>query len=220
MSGEGDLIESHGGQIMEQGGETVDRISVRGCPGGSLGLGLGGGLGLLHRRFTHHRSLILEQQRSQTPAQVPFQVPGQQAQQDMPTHVLFAVDKHRPHLEPSCLHRSKGPLDLREALVGCHRLVGIDGLGIQIGADDVDAVEAGLGLDLPVVAGPLQPLMGNGEVEVFFDPVAMGLAGEGLESAVSVLGPGLVLAGGCGDPCQLGFGGPQQILPLAGPLLA
>ena len=70
------------------------------------------------------------------------------------------------------------------------------------------------------VVGPLQPLMGNGEVEVFFDPVAMGLGDEGLESAVSVLGPGLVLAGGCGDPCQPGFGGPQQILPLAGALLA
>ena len=43
------------------------------------------------------------------------------------------------------------------------------------------------------VAGPLQPLMGNGEVEVFFDPVAVGLAGEALESAISVSAPGLCL---------------------------
>ena len=48
MSREGDLIESHGGQVLQQGGDTVEGIPVRSFPGGSLGLGLRGWFGLLH----------------------------------------------------------------------------------------------------------------------------------------------------------------------------
>ena len=48
----------------------------------------------------------------------------------------------------------------------------------------------------------------------------VGLSAEGLQGPVSVLWPGPVLAGGRGDLCEGGFGGPQQILALAGALLA
>ena len=155
-----------------------------------------------------------------TPAQVPFQVPGQQAEEHMPEHVLFGVDEDRAHVEPGRLHRTKGPFDLREALVGRHCRVGVDGCGVEIGPDDVDAVQACLGLDLLPVAGPLQIVIGDGEVEVFLHLIPVGLSAEGLQGPVSVLWPGPVLAGGRGDLCEGGFGGPQQILALAGALLA
>ena len=70
----------------------------------------------------------------------------------MPAHVLFAVDKHGPAVEPGGLEGTEGPLDLGEPLVGGHRLVSVDGPRIQTGADDVEAVEAGLGLDLALEA--------------------------------------------------------------------
>ena len=92
MSGERDLIEGHGGQIIEQRRDTVHRIAVGGSLGGGLRLGWLRRFGLLHRRVPHRRGLILEQQGCQTPAQVPFQVPGQQAEEHMPEHVLFGVD--------------------------------------------------------------------------------------------------------------------------------
>ena len=46
---EGDLIESQGGQILQQGGETEDRTPTRSFAGASLGIGLEGRFGLLHR---------------------------------------------------------------------------------------------------------------------------------------------------------------------------
>ena len=39
MPREGDLIESRGEQILQQGGETADRARFRSFAGGSLGLG-------------------------------------------------------------------------------------------------------------------------------------------------------------------------------------
>lgn len=69
---------------------------------------------MLHGGFPSCGSLILEQQGSQTPTQVPFQLPGQQAEKDMPSHVLFAVDKHGPDVEPGGFQGTKGALDSSE----------------------------------------------------------------------------------------------------------
>lgn len=91
--------------------------------------------------------------------------------------MLVALNKHRPHAELGDLQRKKGPFESGEAVVGGHRRLDVEGLGIQIGTDDVDAVEAGFSPDLLLVAGLFQPLVGDGEVEVFLDPVAMSLAG-------------------------------------------
>ena len=111
----------------------------------------------------------------------------------MPEHVLFGVDEDRAHVEPGHLHRTKGPFDLREALVGRHCRVGVDGCGVEIGPDDVDTVQACLGLDLLPVAGPLQIVIGDGEVEVFLHLMPVGLSAEGLQGPARFSGPGLCL---------------------------
>ena len=73
----------------------------------------------------------------------------------MPEHVLFGVDEDRAHVEPGIERKARF-----EALVGRHCRVGVDGCGVEIGPDDVDTVQACLGLDLLPVA-PLQIVIGR-----------------------------------------------------------
>ena len=48
--------------------------------------------------------------------------------------------------------------------------------GVEIGAYDVDAVELGLGVDLPLFAGEREIVVGDGDPEVFLDLAAVGIA--------------------------------------------
>ena len=105
-------------------------------------------------------------------------------------------------------------------LVGVDGLVGGDGVGGEAGADDVDAVEPGLGGDAGFVAGPGEVVVGDGDGEVLLDLAAVGLAPEAVADPV----PSAQLRAGpaddAGDLLEGGLGGAEQVLALARALVA
>ena len=102
-------------------------------------------LGLGHRRRVLCPSsrpvVVVEQQRRQLLAHVPFQVIGQHAQQHMRPHTCCRPVEHRAQFQIHGFHAAEGALDPGEALVGAHGRGGIGLLGRQAGAHDVNAVE-------------------------------------------------------------------------------
>ncbi len=107
--------------------------------------------------------------------------------------------------------------DTQGAFHGGQALVGLDG-GIRgnlrkTGADDVDAVEAGLPIDLVLSAVPEQGGVGDGDVEVLLDLAAVGVAADPVADPRRPLeGAG---ADRGGDRLQHPFGGLEQVLALA-----
>ena len=98
--------------------------------------------------------------------------------------VVGAVDVDGPYLEPGRLEVAEGALDAGEGLVGVDGLVGGDVGGGEAGADDVDAVEPGLGGDAGFVAGPGEVVVDDGDGEVLLDLAAVGLAPEAVADPV------------------------------------
>ena len=121
LGGQGEPVQSDGGEIPQQGREAVHGKPLR------CGLGVGLVLGAIGdlRRFDGrvapgaHRDqvVVLEQQRSQPPSHVPFDVIGEHAQEDMPAHVVLAVDVDRADPQ-MILARVEGAFHVGEALVG------------------------------------------------------------------------------------------------------
>ena len=73
--------------------------------------------------------VIVEQDRGERLAHVPFQIVGQHAQHDMGAHPMAATMMDRPNLEIDGLEAAEGPLDLGELLVGPDGARCIEGLG-------------------------------------------------------------------------------------------
>ena len=172
-------IERQRGQIVQQ-----CRQAVCGQP-----CGCGFGRALMARtlgrlRFLHGRGalgagafgiVVLEQHRRQAPAQVPLEVAGQGAQEHVGAHALGGVDVDRAHVESGGLEVAECTLHARQRLVGFHGLVGADGVPVEAGAHDVDAVQLRLGGDFRLVAREAQSVVLDDDVEVFFDLAAVGL---------------------------------------------
>ena len=119
---------------------------------------------------------ILEQQRSQVASHVPEHMQGEHAQEDMGPDPCRVVDVEGPNLELAGFELSEGLLDLCQALVRPDGVFGRQVAGVEIGAYDVDAVELGLGIDLPLFAGEREIVVGDGDPEVFLDLAAVGIA--------------------------------------------
>lgn len=66
---------------------------------------------------------------------------------------VFAPVSDRPQVEVVCLEAAEVAFDVRELLVGAHGAGRVEGVGGDGGADDVDPVEGGFGVDLVGVAG-------------------------------------------------------------------
>ena len=86
----------------------------------------------------------VEQQRLPGPAQVPGEVVGEHAEEDVGLDVLLEPVVDGAQLEPA-LERTEGALDLLELLVGAHDVGRFELRAGDAGAQDVDAVERGLG---------------------------------------------------------------------------
>jgi hypothetical protein len=118
------------------------------------------------------------------------------------------------------LHRAEDLLDAGQPLVAAHGLVGRQRVGGLAGADDVDAVEGGLGGDVRLVAPPCQGAVADLRAEV----LAHLPAPEGLPDLRADLGGGKGRPGAAGrlrpDPRQPLLGRREQLVALPAPLLA
>ena len=215
---QGHLVEGQGGEVRQQGLETVDGESF----GSGLGVGLGFGAvrdpGRLDRRGSFGPRLlavvVLEQQGSQSLPQVPFDIIAEHAQEQVGSDPVGVIDIHRPHLEPGSLERAEGPLDPGQALVGLDDLTGAHRVSIEAGADDVEAIQAGLGRDFFPVARPTESVVGDGDIEVFLDLAAVGLTTDPSVDPIPA-----AVAQAPGNRFEDLLGGLQQRFPLARPLL-
>ena len=75
---------------------------------------------------------------------MPFEIIGEHAQEHVGAHARAQPVENRTDVEVCSLEAAKGALDTGEALVGTHRIGGIDSLGWHTGAQHVEAVERGL----------------------------------------------------------------------------
>src|SRR5665811_1768609 len=120
----------------------------------------------------------------------------------------------RAEVEVVDLDGAEVAFDVREVLVGADHTGRVEGVVGDGGADDVDAVQGRLGLNLFDLPGHTQAGVGDGDVEVFGHLVRV--------PDLADLEPDLVRAdqpagGHCGDHgSQDGFGGGEQLAAFAG----
>ncbi len=74
---------------------------------------------------------------------------------------------------------AEGALDAGEALIGADHVIGGQGFVLDIGADDVEAVEPRLGGDPLGIAGEGEAVFANGDVEQLGELVAVLDAADG-----------------------------------------
>src|SRR5262245_20812787 len=97
---------------------------------------------------------------------MPFDVIGEHAQEDMRAHAARIPVADRANLEIDGLHRAEGPVDPGEVLVGVYGMIAGQRLPRYAGANDIDAIEPGLGGDLFDLARPAEVAVANVEGEV------------------------------------------------------
>ena len=109
----------------------------------------------------------MEQERCQRLAQIPFDVIGEHAQEHMGAHAIGVPVKRIGRISRSTVFiERKAQFDSGEILVGLNRVRGAEVLSRHAGADDIDAVELGLGRDLIGLAGPAEVSVADVEGEV------------------------------------------------------
>ena len=108
-------VSGHRRQVGEQGAEAVDRLAVVGALGGGLAL-----RGRRDGRLADGRAasslgggavVVIEQQGSQCLAHMPFEVIGQQAQEDVGADAILVPVVDGPYLEIDGLAAAKGAFD-------------------------------------------------------------------------------------------------------------
>ena len=108
----------------------MHRRAVGGDPGACLPPGAVGKLGFVDRRIAPGpaggRTVVLKQHRRGAPAQMPFQVVGQHAQEHLGAAPFGLVDVDRAHLELAQFQGSECPFHPCQALVGIHRPFGAE----------------------------------------------------------------------------------------------
>src|ERR1017187_1379185 len=104
-------------------------------------------------------------------AQLPGEVGGEHADKDVAADPVFEVVVDGPQVQVVGLGDAEVPLDIFEVLVGGDGAGGIEGLGIDAGADHVDPVAGGLGGDLLLIAAPGETGAGDVADEMLADLV-------------------------------------------------
>ena len=84
-------------------------------------------------------------------------------------HAVGPAVMDRPHLDVDGLEAAEGALGVRELLVGLDSGGGVEGRGLEAGAQHIDAVERGFGIDLRGVARKRHVVIRDGDVEVLGD---------------------------------------------------
>ena len=156
--------------------------------------------------------VILEQQRSETSPQVPLDIVGQHAEEDVSADMVLAVDMDRADGQSAGLETAECPCDLGQALVSFHCLIGSH--VPETGSDHVDTIELSLLRDAGKVAGPGQRSLGDGELKMLLHPHAMEFSfyspADGCHAAKRTAGT----MDGRSDGFQPGLGEVQQFVPL------
>lgn len=157
-------------QDREQGLKAVNGEAIIGDLGSRFPLGC---LGSFSR--DHHvgaafgrpaGAVIIEEDRGQDPAHVPFDIVGQHAKEDMSLHAIRQAMVDWADLEIDALQAPKRPFHLTEALVGADGLVGIQDLFKHTGSDHIDAVESRLFSDGNEVSLASEALLLDGDHEM------------------------------------------------------
>ncbi len=138
----------------------------------------------------------------------------------MPAHMGLAVDVHRAQGQLRRLERAKRPFHPGETLVSLHRLRGPDLGGRQAGANDVDAIQLSLRVDLLLVPGPADVVVSHLDPKVLGDLLAVHVPTHPAVDRLLAAQPRSRGAHGAGDRLQDLFGRAEQFLPLAGAVLA
>src|SRR4051794_20537314 len=94
-------------------------------------------------------------------------------EQDVRADAILEAVVDWADLELGALEGAERALDLFEAFVGAHELVGGERVGVDAGPQDVEAVELGLGGDLAGLALVAEAGVGDLDVEVLLDAVAL-----------------------------------------------
>src|SRR5581483_3055317 len=163
---DGDGSAGQGGEVVQEPAEAVQDLAVGAGAGGGLGVGVRGAPGGGDRAGLGGGLLVGVCQRGQRCAQVPGEVGGEHADQHVRADPVLEPVVDRPQVQVVGLHDPEVPFDVLEVLVGGDGAGGIECAGGQRGADDVDAVERGLGVDGGLVPPPGQGIAGDVEGEV------------------------------------------------------
>ena len=163
-------VAASGGQVGEEAGKTMHGPALRGgfvaflVPDASRGLGFRDGVA---GPAAAVQFFIFEERRGQGFAHVPLDIVGEHCDEDVGAHVVRRAVVDGSNAQVDALETAEGLLDLSEALVGAHRVLGGKFLASLAGADDVDAVEAGFVFDLFEVAFELETAVPDMEDKMF-----------------------------------------------------
>ena len=147
---------------------------------------------------------------------VPLDIVGQHAEQDVRTDSRLQPMVDGADMQIERFHGAERPFDFGKSLVAAHRLGRVHLLLGHAGADDVDAIERGFGGDRGDVAGELQIVVGDGELEVLGDLAPAKHGSDGQADPVSAP-KRLAGAPDAGlDADEFLLGGVEQFDPLAG----
>ena len=122
-----------------------------------------------------------EGQRRPGLSQVPDEVAGEQADQHVGFDAVLEAVVDGPQVQVVGLDDAEVAFDVGEVLVALDDRGGVEGVGVDAGAQHVDAVQGGLGVDAGLVATVGEGGVGDGGVEVlahlvFVDHLAHRLA--------------------------------------------
>ena len=174
-AGDADLVAGEGGQVLEQVTEAAVGVAVLVALVGGLGLGGGGALGGGDGVVAVGWCLVGEGQRRPGFAEVPDQVAGEHADQHVGFDSLFEAVVDGAQVQVVDLDGAEVTFDVGEVLVGEYHAGRVQLFGIDAGAQHVDAVEGGFGVDLGLLAFDGQAGVGDGDLEVFADLVVVDL---------------------------------------------
>ena len=104
---------------------------------------------------------------------MPFDMAGEHAQEDMGAHPRCQPMVDRSQVQIDSLETAEGALDAGEALIGADHALGCQGFVVDAGADDIKAVEPGLGGDAVGIAHEGEAVSGNRDVEQLGELIAV-----------------------------------------------
>ena len=148
-------------------------------------------------------------------AHVPFEIVGEHAQQHVGAHAVGAAMMDGPDFEIDGLEAAEGALDAGEVFIGPDGRGGVERFGLEVGAQDIDAVEHGFGVDLFGLARERQIVVGDGDGEVLGHLVVID-HGADRECDLVLAAQRPFLAANAGlNVEQLALGGVEQLAPFA-----
>ncbi len=214
-------VAGEGGESAEEGGAAVYRLPL----GRPLRCRLGPGARRARCGRPAGRSpglgtfslLVVEQQGLQSLAQVPFDVVGAQAQEDVGAAPGLGAVVDGADLQVHALQAAVGPFHRAQPLGGAPRAGPVECALRQAGADHGETVEPGLGGDGGVVSlGGENPVSVDGPRDVLGHLVRADDLAAPLPALPGPLEPARLAPWRCGNRCEQGLGGLKQCLALAG----